>query len=164
MYRLKAYIAVAVAAMTLESFSACAAKVKSNGSCPRSCSNNIGGGKLRGSPISSGITITCTAGSKLAPFTYEFLIYEDTTYSKPSSGDVPPRIPQGSIAFTPQIPYGATLLTPANEWCTDACGIATISFNSDCIKQTGFVSVYAKGMLLDADNGAKAAFDIAYPD
>lgn len=164
MDKLKVYIAVALGIMTFESFFGCAAKVKSDGTCSRSCSNNVGGGKLRGAGITSGVTLTCTAGTKLPnPFTFEFLIYEDTKTDKPSSEDVPARIPQASIAFTPRIPYGASLITPANEWCTDSCGIAKIVFTADCAEQTGFVSVYAKGMLLDEPNGASVAFDVKYP-
>jgi hypothetical protein len=163
--RLKIYVAVAVGVMTFGSFFGCAAKVKSDGACSRISSCSIGGGKLRGSPISnsSGLALTCSAGAVMDPFEFEFLIYEDTKVEPASSGNVPPRIPQAGISFTPQIPYGATLLTPASEWCTDSCGIAKIKFDSKCAEQKSFVSVYAKGMILDEPNGASVSFTMEYP-
>ena len=144
----------------------CTAKVEADGGCKRSCSSRtIGGGKIRGLALTRDLTIgPCTPGSALGTFTGSFLVYDDTSTAVPSAADIPPRIPQAGIAFTPNIPFGATLVTPENEWCTDSCGVADVTFKATCVAQTSAIGIYVPGMLYD-DKGALlgSAFVVTTP-
>jgi hypothetical protein len=132
----------------------CTASAQKDGICARTCgSRPVGGGKIRGIPLSEAVSFSkCSEGKELPQQTYVFFIYDDlSTGAAPtaSTGDLPSRIPKAGVAFTPIVPGFNTLDTPSSEWCTDSCGYAEVKFTPTCAQQAISIGVLVPGMLYD---------------
>lgn len=158
-------------AFVLSELSGCSANAPKDSTCERKCgSRPISGGKLRAIPLTNPVAIECSlrldGSGNIIPttvgtFEYSFLLFNDysttgaaTPSTAPSVGaPTPERVPIGGVAFTPSI-IGLTSAgaetkgsdTPTDQWCTDSCGIATLTVTPICAKQDMSVGIIVPGI------------------
>ena len=122
------------------------------GECPRDCSKALeGSSQWKVKLISQEeVSISCAAATAAGRVTARFLVYEEkeqqTSGGSTSASKV--QFPKAGVAFVPMIIGGLSassgaaefaadpnyggVVTPRADWCTDSCGVATLTFVPQC--------------------------------
>ena len=104
----------------------------------------------------------------LGSFEFSFLLFEDrsttngagttasTQTNLSAASQTPDRVPIGNAAFYPSIvgltaaghanPSSKNTDTTSDQWCTDSCGIATLTVTPVCLKQEMAVGIIVPGV------------------